>query len=231
MNRRVSDDLIRFPELSERLKTVLKLEESPVGVKLIKVGEKLPSIAEPENPISYCASIARARKGETILMGKDKHICKLGAANLGLIALPETITSGKSHAGIIFKSTDAASKTISQIPRIEEGIVQATLVFPLENAPVDPDVIIVSVNPINGLWMALSLDYTFGGRVSSSFAGIGGTCGDATALPYLTNKPNFSVGDFGGRKNKSPDDIIVGLPAALLEEVVNNLEKLPVNKK
>ena len=64
MNRRMSGDLARYSELSERLKTVLKLENSPVGVKLIKVGEKLPSIAEPENPISYCASIARARKAK-----------------------------------------------------------------------------------------------------------------------------------------------------------------------
>jgi uncharacterized protein (DUF169 family) len=227
MNKCASDDLMRFSELSERLKSVLKLEDSPVGVKLIKVGEKLPNIAEPEKPISYCASVARARKGETVLMGKDKHVCKLGAANLGLIALPETIASGKSHTGIIFKSTDAAIKTISQIPRIDEGAIQATLVFPLEKAPVDPDVIVVSVNPDNGLWMALSLDYAAGGRVSSSFAGIGGTCGDATVLPYLSNKPNFSVGDFGGRKNKSPEDIIVGLPASLPEEVVDSLEKLP----
>jgi uncharacterized protein (DUF169 family) len=222
-----SGDPMRFSELSERLKRVLKLEDSPVGVKLIKVGEKLPSIAEPENPISYCASVARARKGETLLMGKDKHVCKLGAANLGLIPLPEPIASGKSHAGIIFKSTDAASRTIGQIPRIDEGSVQATLVFPLEKAPVDPDVVVLSVNPDNGLWVALSLDYAAGGRVSSSFAGIGGTCGDATVLPYLSNKPNFSVGDFGGRKNKSPGDIIVGLPASLLGEVVDSLEKLP----
>jgi len=227
MNKHVSGDPARYSELSERLKTVLKLENHPVGVKLIKTGEKLPSIAEPENPISYCASIARARRGETILLGKDKHVCKLGAANLGLIAVPETIASGKSHAGIIFQSTDAASKTISQIPRIDKETVQATLVFPLEKAPMDPDVIIINVKPINGLWLTLSLDYAAGGRVSSSFAGIGGTCGDATAFPYLTNKPNFSVGDFGGRKNTSPDDIIVGLPSDLMEEVVNNLEKLP----
>jgi len=219
---------MRFSELSERLKTILKLDNSPVGVKLIKVGEKLPDIAEPENPMSYCASIALARRGVTILLGKDKHVCKLGAANLGLISLPEMIASGKSHAGIIFKSTDAASKTISQIPRIDEGTVQATLVFPLEKAPMDPDVIILNVKPINGLWIALSLNYASGGRISSSFAGIGGTCGDATVLPYLTNKPNFSVGDFGGRKHTSPEDIIVGLPALLLEEFVNNLEKLPV---
>jgi len=122
MNSRVGGDLARYSELSERLKTVLKLENSPVGVKLIKVGEELPSIAEPENPISYCASVARARKGETVLLGKDKHVCKLGAANLGLIALPETIASGKSHVGIIFKSADAASKTIVRFLELQKTL-------------------------------------------------------------------------------------------------------------
>ena len=56
-----------------------------------------------EQPMTYCASIAQARNGETILLGKDKHVCKLDAANLGLIAVPETIASGKAHTGIIFK--------------------------------------------------------------------------------------------------------------------------------
>ncbi len=220
---------MRFSELSERLKTALELEDPPVGVKLIKVGEKLPNVAEPEKPMPYCASIAQARKGEAILLGKDKHECKLGAANLGLIMVSEMIASGKAHIGMgLFKSTDAASETISEVPRIAPETIQATLVFPLEKALMDPDVVILHVKPINGLWIALSLNYTLGGRISSSFAGIGGTCGDATALPYLTNKPNFTVGDFGARRRRAPEEMIVGLPAALLEEVVNNLEKLPV---
>jgi uncharacterized protein (DUF169 family) len=229
---RMAGDRVSFSELSERLKTVLELEGSPVGVKLIKVGEKLPSIAESEKPMPYCASIAQARKGKTILLGKDKFNCKLGAANLGLIAVPEMIASGKAHASMgLFKSTDAASKTISQVPRIDPETIQATLVFPLEKAPMDPDVVIFHVKPINGMWIAFSLTYTVGGRISSSFSGLGGTCGDVTVLPYLTNKPNFTVGDFYARKYRSPEEIIIGLPAALLEEVVNNLEKLPVRKK
>jgi uncharacterized protein (DUF169 family) len=221
--------VMTFSELSERLKIALHLEDSPVGVKLIKVGEKLPNIAESEKPMPYCASIAQARKGEIILLGKDKLACKLGAANLGLTKVPEMIASGKVHASMgLLKSTDAASKTVSEVPRIDPETVQATLVFPLEKAPMDPDVVILHVKPINGLWIALSLNYTVGGRISSSFAGIGGTCGDATVLPYLTNRPNFTVGDFFARKFRSPEEIIVGLPAALLEEVVNNLEKLPM---
>ncbi|MFH1962177.1 MAG: DUF169 domain-containing protein, partial [bacterium] len=75
-------------------------------------------------------------------------------------------------------------------------------------------------------WVALALNYTRGGRISSSFAGIGGTCGDATVIPYLRNVPNFTTGDFGGRTRRAPEEIIVGIPVSLLEEVVDNLEKL-----
>jgi uncharacterized protein (DUF169 family) len=146
-----------------------------------------------------------------------------------LIAVPQKIASGETHASIgLFKSTDAASKTISEIPRITAETIQATLVFPLEKAPMDPDVVILHVKPCMGLWIALSLNYNVGGRILSSFAGLGGTCGDATALPYLTNKANFTVGDFAGRKLRAPDEIIIGIPSALITEVVNNVEKLRI---
>jgi uncharacterized protein (DUF169 family) len=220
--------VVRCSELSEKLKFILELEDSPVGIKLFKASEELPNITEPEKPIPYCAAVARARKGEILLLRKDKHGCMLGAANLGLIAVPQRIASGETHANIgLFKSTEAASKTISEIPRITTPI-QATLIFPLEKAPMDPDVVILNVKPCNGLWIALSLNYNVGGRISSSFSGLGGTCGDATALPYLTNKPNFTVGDFTGRKLRAPEELIIGIPAVLITEVVDNLEKLRV---
>lgn len=219
----------RLQEISERLKTILELEDSPVGVKLIKVGDRLPDIAEPEKPLPYCDSIERARKGETILLGKNKHGCKLGASNLGLIRVPEIIASGKPHAGMgLFKSADAASRTVAEIPRIDPETIQATLVFPLEKALIDPDVIIFHLKPEKAMWVVLSLTYTEGGRINSSFSGMGGNCGDVTVKPYLTNKPNFTVGDFGGRKCKASEEMIVGIPTALIQEVADNLQKIRV---
>ena len=102
---------------------------------------------------------------------------------------------------------DAASKTVSEVPKIDLETIQATLLFSLEKALLGPDIVILHVKPIIGLRIALSLNYTAGGRISPSFAGIGGTCGDVTALPYLTNKPNFTIGDFGDRKRRAPEEI------------------------
>ena len=218
---------MKFEELSKTLKKSLELEDSPVGVKLIKVGEDLSEIAEQAQPMQYCASVLRARKGETILLGKDKHSCKLGAAILGLINMPGNFSSGEAHSKIgLLSSPAAASKTISEIPKIAPETMRATLVFPLEKAPVEPEVILVEVKPRQALWIALALNYNNGGRLSCSFAGIGCTCGDATVVPYLRNTPNFTIGDFGGRMLRGPEYMIMGLPATQLEEVANSLEKL-----
>ncbi len=218
---------MNFEEVSSKLRNSLELEDSPAGVKLIKVGEDLSGIPEQAQPMQYCAAVLRARKGETVLLGKDKHSCKLGAAILGLINMPVNFSSGEAHSKIgILSSPAAASKTISEIPKIAPETMRATLVFPLEKAPVEPEVILVEIKPRQALWIALALNYNNGGRLSCSFAGIGCTCGDATVIPYLKNTPNFTIGDFGGRMLRGPEYMIMGLPATRLEEVANNLEKL-----
>ena len=223
---------MKFEELSQTLRSTLELEDSPVGVTLIKVGEELPDIAELARAIPYCASVARARKGEVVLLGKDKHGCPFGAANLGLRNIPEKMASGEHHFNARLSSSPvAASKTVSEIPRISAETIQATLVFPLEKAPLEPEVVILYVKPYKAMWVALALNYSRGGRISSTFAGIGSVCGDATVIPYLNKKPNFTPGDFGGRKHRAPEELIVGIPISLLEEVVTNLEKMGCPRK
>jgi uncharacterized protein (DUF169 family) len=218
---------MNFDELSSKLRKTLVLEDSPVGVKLIRVGEDLSEIAEQAQPMQYCASVLRARKGETVILGKDNHACILGGAVLGIINIPDKISSGEPHFKTgLFSSPAAASKTITEIPKIAPETMRATLVFPLEKAPVEPEVILLEVKPRQALWIALALNYNKGGRLSCSFAGVGCTCGDATVIPYLRNTPNFTIGDFGGRMLRGPEFMIMGLPATLLEEVANNLEKL-----
>jgi uncharacterized protein (DUF169 family) len=179
-------------------------------------------IAETRRISSYFVPIAKPKA-----KGKGKHSCKPGAAILGLINMPGYFSSGEAHlkAGLFF-SLAAASKTISEIPKIAPETMRATLVFPLEKAPVEPEVILVEIKPRQALWIALALNYSNGGSLSCSFAGIGCTCGDATVIPYLKHTPNFTIGDFGGSMLRGPEFMIMGLPANRLEEVANNLEKL-----
>ena len=219
---------MKFEELSQKLQKTLELADFPVGVKLIKVTEEASGgIAESAKAMPYCASIAIARRGGSTLLRKDKHGCPLGAAILGLTPVPLNISSGEAHSSQgLFGSAAAASRTISEIPKIAPETIRNTLVFPLEKAPVEPEVVILYLKPGQAVWIALALNYNKGGRLSSSFSGVGCTCGDATVIPYMKNTPNFVIGDFGGRMRKGPEEMIVGLPISLLEELVSNLEKL-----
>ena len=54
---------MKAAELSKKLQSTLKLENCPVGVKLFKVGEEMPDIAERAETMAYCASVALAREG------------------------------------------------------------------------------------------------------------------------------------------------------------------------
>ena len=101
-------------EISKKLTATLELGDSPVGVKLIKVGEELPEIAEPANPTAYCGSIASARQGESVLQRKDKHGCPRGGSNSRFNEGPRKDTSsGEAHTKLrLFSSPAAASKTI-----------------------------------------------------------------------------------------------------------------------
>lgn len=68
--------------------------------------------------------------------------------------------------------------------------------------------------------------YRHGGRVTANFAGIQSTCADATGSPYTTGELNVSIGCDGAAKNAGlkDDELVVGIPAELLEDIVNILD-------
>ncbi len=70
--------------------------------------------------------------------------------------------------------------------------------------------------------------YTLGGRFEADFAGIQSICGDAVAGPYITKKPNITLGCEASRKfaDIKPYEVIVGMNGENLGTIVNALEEL-----
>ena len=77
------------------------------------------------------------------------------------------------------------------------------------------------------LKLAQAIIYKSGGRISSEFSGIQSLCADACTQPYLTGKPNISLGCDGSRKFSGIADelMVMGIPGECLEEIV---EALPI---
>jgi uncharacterized protein (DUF169 family) len=122
------------------------------------------------------------------------------------------------------------------IPHLDTRETYATMYAPLEKTPFTPQVILIVANPWTMLKLGQSSLFRLGGRIHAEFAGIQSICSDAVATPYLTGKPNFSLGCDGSRKFSgiADDEMVMGFPAELLPEIsdaVKVITQAPGSKK
>jgi uncharacterized protein (DUF169 family) len=215
--------------MSSKLKTLLGLKGSPVAVKLIKERSEIPSgVPELKEKVRHCEMVQKARGGDVFYATKEQHACTGGAGALGITETPEKIKSGEFYYSLgRFKTLESAKKTMDAVPRTNKHFV-ASLYAPLEKANFKPDVIVVLGNPKQLLKIAQSNIYEKGGRNNVSFSGIQSVCADAVAQPYNTNEMNASFGCDGSRKfaKIADDELVVGIPVAKLEGLVEALEKI-----
>ncbi|WP_410507948.1 DUF169 domain-containing protein [Methanosarcina hadiensis] len=219
-----------YTQLSEKLVKFLDLKYEPVAVRVIKKGEPIPEgYSEPDKNLRHCQSIMQARKGESFIIPANKHACVVGASSLGIIPVPEKVASGEFHHNLgMFDSVEAAAAMIAKRPAFEPESKTATIVGPLKDAKIEPDVVVLVDKPETIYWIIPASTYYKGGRVSFSSAAFQATCADTTILPSLTGEINVSLGCFGCRKatDIENDEMLMGIPFNKLEEIVNALEKL-----
>ncbi len=217
-------------EISEKLVKMLDLRYEPVAVKIVKKGDKIPEgFEEPENNIRHCQSIMRARKGESFVIPAGKHACVVGASSLGLMPIPPKVKEGEFHANIgMFDCSDAAANMIEQRSEFEEGSTIATVVGPLKDFDIEPDVVILVDVPETRYWLVPAATFFEGGRQAFSTAAFQATCVDSTIIPVISGNMNMSLGCFGCRRSTDirNEEMIAGIPYKNLEIMIEALEKI-----
>jgi len=216
-------------ELSSKLKTLLGLKGSPVAVKLVARREDIPAgVPELKEKLRHCEMVQKARAGDVFYATKEQHACAGGAGALGVAETPEKMKTGEFYFGLgRFKTLESARKTMEAVPRTGKHFV-ASMYAPLEKAAFKPDVVVIIGNPRQILKIGQSNIYEGGGRNKVGFSGIQSLCADAVAQPYNTGEMNATFGCDGSRKYAkiADDELIVGIPVAKLEGVVEALEKI-----
>jgi len=115
------------------------------------------------------------------------------------------------------------------MPKLAEGQIGGLYLFPLSQAELEPDVIVVEDDVEKLMWVALAdLHRRNGSRLTSSTAILQATCVDATVIPFLEKKLNLSYGCYGCRDATDirPSETVLGFPAAILPGIVAHLEYL-----
>ena len=222
-----------FKQAAEKIKGILGLESEPVAVFLVSASDERAASLEIFKPIEahrYCQLLMRARRGESVRLVPDELACPAAAAAFGFRPLPESLASGRGLVGFgITRDAETGRMMFEAMPRLEPGQLASIAACPLKDSPELPDVVVVEGAPEKLMWLVLAdLNEAGGRRRKADTAVLQATCVDATVIPFLEQRLNFSLGCYGCREatDLAPEEAVIGFPAAALNAVVNNLSFL-----
>ena len=216
---------------AKRLIEILEIDTEPVAVFLL--GSESPPPAASLKKVTghrYCQLLMRARRGESVALDPEELACPAAAAAFGFRPLPEGLATGKGLVGFgIVNEPGTGRKMFEGMPRLEPGRVTLIAAAPLGLVQAVPDVVVVEGPPEALMWLALAdLNVAGGERRRGDTAVLQATCVDATIIPHLEQRLNFSLGCYGCREatDLGPNESVLGFPGARLEPLLAALESL-----
>jgi uncharacterized protein (DUF169 family)/NAD-dependent dihydropyrimidine dehydrogenase PreA subunit len=218
-----------YADLSASLERVLKLRWKPVAVTLIPRGKPLPHVPVPRIRLRYCQSLMLARRGKSLLMPPEYHSCADGTSILGLTEIPPKLATGDVYIKLgKVAPTEAAQHLVEERPSLPALSIRATLVTPLAEAVMKPDVVVVIGPPESIMWLCLASTYDTSKRLTFEMGCYNAQCLEVTLYPYATGEINASLGCYGCRaaSDIGDDMMFMGIPMAKLPSLVTGLEYL-----
>jgi len=215
---------------AEKVKQILGLSSSLVGVKFLLAENEVPANIEKLNGHRYCQALMKTRHGAHVLLDAEGISCPAAAAAFGFKQLPEGLKTGKGLVGFGIVNEEVIGKTMFEgMTTLPQGKLNALYLFPLETATMEPDIVVVEDETEKLMWFALAnLNIKGGHRVESSTAILQATCVDATTIPYLQQKFNMSMGCYGCRDatDIGHNETVLGFPFKDFNAMVESIEFL-----
>lgn len=116
---------------------------------------------------------------------------------------------------------------------LKPGSIYATLLAPLAKTPVEPDVILIEAIPRRAFEIIHATLYDGGGRTENWISPPRQVCTYATVMPYLSVELNLTIAcEFARMVAREvgceylDETVLVGLPAEMLVEVLENLPRI-----
>ena len=205
------------------------LETAPVAVFFLAADADMAPFAgwtEVERH-RYCQALMKARGGERVIVEADELACPAAAKAFGFKPLPEGLQTGKGLVGFgIVAEPESGAHMFEGMSCLEPGTVARLALCPLAEAPALPDVVVVEGPPEQLMWLLLAeVNLRGGERLVGSTAVLQATCVDATIIPYIEQRLNFTMGCYGCREatDLEPAETVVGFPGGRLAQLVDSL--------
>ncbi|MFQ5998570.1 MAG: DUF169 domain-containing protein [Candidatus Bathyarchaeia archaeon] len=219
-----------WASLEKDLEQLLGLRGQAVGIKVVKDGYTISSDArKPSKQIDLCQLYQMARfHSITSYAEKEDIFCSRGSSALGLEPVPSDIIEGERDETGKAPDIDAAKFLQMNIPRLPltEGY-RGVVIFPLSDASVDPDVIVLTGNPAQMLRLCQATTFKRSGqRLRFQTSGTQALCADCIATVKLTNEPNMTTPCYGARYFAYFEDneMMFAMPPEYVKGVVEGLK-------
>ncbi|MDY6850522.1 MAG: DUF169 domain-containing protein [Thermodesulfobacteriota bacterium] len=203
----------------------------PLGLKIIKEGDPVPEKAvRPAKfglKIAMCQwpAIARRWGWVTAAMAEDIN-CVPCLTGFGFKKLQDKADLARFLMDMGYTEDQKLASTMAdQIKILPPGEVKGVVTFPLNKAPLDPDLVLIYGTPAQMTRLALGYISSYG-RQPNAVTGFGLSC-LSVVMPFWDKEPCFVNPGRGERMLGGTDDAetLFSLPVNYLEGLVAGLER------
>jgi uncharacterized protein (DUF169 family) len=220
--------------MGRKLRELVNPSTMPVAVKFLKEEELIPEKARrPLRDLGVkmapCQGSAMARRyGWTVVLAGEDVGCAIAAHTYGWERVLDETAAINFLTRMNYASDDkAAAEVLAGFRLLEMGQDIVVVYSPLERTRVEPDVILIYVNPAQMMRLIHGATHHRGKPLTSSFSGRAASCTEGVIGAYLDNSPKVVVPGNGDRVWAACQDheMVMAVPAEQLEELVEGLEK------
>jgi uncharacterized protein (DUF169 family) len=127
-----------------------------------------------------------------------------------------------------YDSTETAKRAMDDMIAIQPATTQAVFLYEIEfdGADIDPDVVVMSVRPVELTRIIQAYQFHSGKRVNASMGGLRVVNSDLIVRPYLTQEMNVSTFCLGARliAEFEADKMGVGMPFQIWKDIIQGME-------
>lgn len=224
----------KWISLGEQLRNLVNPPTFPVAVKFLEKEKEIPPKARrPLRDMGFkmapCQGSAMVRRyGWTVAFAREDVGCAIAAHTYGW----DRVTDQKGAIHFLtmmnYASDEkAAAETLAGLPVLKMDHYPIVVYSPLERTKVEPDVILIYVNPAQMMRLIHGATYHSGRPVESSFSGRAASCTEGVIAAYNDNSLKIVVPGNGDRVWASCQDheMLMAVPGTHLIELVEGLEK------
>ena len=192
--------------------------QNRIGIKITK--DKPGDFTRAKRPLKHCSAVGLARTGERFYVQNNDISCPLARYNLGLEEPDDKFMHELARTLVGWgdaNTQDIGLKYLQSRPKLPYA-KKYILYFPVPDNEYEPDVIIEISNPHELMLRVRELTARTGDSIGGFMSGVGAMCGECTAYPILTGKPNISVGCTGSRPGAElkRDELFLAIPASYI---------------